>query len=302
MPITFEIPEPNQPFGFGFRMRFQSDFIGPLPEGSFWTVTIFSPVESEVPRFSMIYRTNNPAFDGIHGDLDTDAFIPHAVSDLVDGQPARLEVKLTQAPSTVIDQTSQPIIIDWQTGMPKLLDLARRYATQTGGFTQADREVQAEIRKASFVPFVNALGQASDLALSSFTWQPPSQFLRRSAPFLISGSGVLTRPAGQTIVRAYGIQWNWEVLPPGFGRVYGRVDEYANRMVQFVVIRRDQANELYVDRIYDENTEGHFLQWGNQFPTEVQYYIAPGVTLRCFWLDYALTPQPVGTPVTDWEV
>jgi hypothetical protein len=84
MPVTFIAPTDGAPFGPGFTFHVQSDFIGPIPAGSHWDLSLYNHtteafLEARAPQLSTSHDfsgtwgimpslaiTANPAFSGSH--------------------------------------------------------------------------------------------------------------------------------------------------------------------------------------------------------------------------------------------
>lgn len=296
MPIQIVSPLPNQPIGIGMQVEVALD-VALFVQGDKVTFEILDDVEiGRIIAYGHLQDVHSP---GPHvftvGAAGTATALfwqaypqwAHAAhSSTID-----VRVQHRRPDETVVDQLVQSNIYDTLTGLqvalPKLMQ-----STVQGGFTPQDRIVLQSINVATLVPIVNAVGQLVELPLSALGWRAPKEFMLRSAAFLLSGTGVLQRPAGSTRLDAHGIIWQFEVVPDGFGFVFGQVAEFYNRMVQFVVVRHDGADVAYVSDVFDETSAGHFLQWETPFPSQLQYAIAPGVTLRCWWLDFVKSSSP----------
>jgi hypothetical protein len=74
------------------------------------------------------------------------------------------------------------------------------------------------------------------------------------------------------------------VIPAGYGKDDGSVIEWNRRIGQLVVIREGAGDDLYIDLLEDTHRGNDFILWQFPNPSQVNYDIAPGVTLLWEWL------------------
>ena len=80
MPITFTPASPAGVVSPGLPIQLQSDFIGPLPSGSFWTVDFYATETSELPFFHVLFFTQSNI-------IGTTPFVPE--SDKIQQTPTQ---------------------------------------------------------------------------------------------------------------------------------------------------------------------------------------------------------------------
>ena len=281
-------PLTSQPIGVGMFVKYDTDFVGPIPVGA-WVEAHLLPAVGERDLAIGKLFTQNPVGELVLGEfqdaagsafttlvLPQEAFASH-------GSDARLSVSLHDPAGVVLDQTTVNVKMDALTGLQWIRGQA---GSVQGGFTAADRAQLEEVHMASFsaLPLTNAIGDLVDVALSSQFTCPPGPLLVPALHGLLTGAGTVTRPSGSTGVYAYGFTFRFEVVPPGLSVIDGRALEYPERMAQFLVIKVDSAGNEYVSDRYDFHHDQERVCWGIPFPKRIEYSVLPGVSMRFFWL------------------
>lgn len=263
-----------------------------IPPGSSWFVevrdTTSVPTQTFLRHQALLSLEGNVFPSGMIGNPAYGTMSAPSFKPLVhQGQTCQYAVGwINGTTGAVAEELTQPAV--WDASYQFQL---QAFAGQGAGFTQADRDnlttVKASVWRSEGVS-VSGIPIVSDLI--SFIRGPSRVFLQPgSESSLLTGRGILgtKTPSG---LNAYGGTWSWFTVPAEFGFIEGQLDEYFNRMAQFLVIREgarpdaQTPGSLYIDEIVDSTAEGGFVTWQLPAPTQVQYDIAPGVVVLWRWL------------------
>lgn len=285
MPIIIYPPGLNGPTGPGMQAIWSTDFIGPIQLGSIWEVDILPPAPSEMLQQHWVYPATTPAAIFTLGIQDDALAVSHGQSFLPHAAPGRMVVRLKDPLGAVIDQGSQTITYDTQTGLPFLLTTIAP-STAIGGFTEADRVQLTSIQEANYsaLPLTTTTGGTLQVGLDAILKGPPIDLLSESPAFLISGRGTINRPSGATGVYAYGCRWQIESAPAGLGKLDGQVVEYEQRILQLVVVKVRLGGGNYAAQVENSHLASGEVQWSIPFPLRVDFDVLPGVVIRFVWL------------------
>jgi len=275
--------------GPGATISVGTNIQGPLPIGSRWTLEI----RAQGTEFIWSAGGNNQ--ETHNTTLYPNIFTQTTGQQVVEwypqqprlAQPASsstLTVRLLDNNGAVIDQDSTPV--QW---LPEPAGVAwvqaRALASGTGGFTTTDRSVLNAVLPAVRTLLPAALPGGPQLLMQAIDLVrgPPRSLLRPFGSQLISGRGSLSaQPPGA--LHSFGGTWQVAVIPAGYGKDDGQVTEWNRRIGQLVVIREGASDDLYIDVLEDTHRGNDFILWQFPNPTQINYDIAPGVTLLWEWL------------------
>jgi hypothetical protein len=273
MPITVSQPSTNGPFGPGFQFSVSSDFVGPIT-GPFWRIDIWDE-PLEILLYSMTQGntgSGNVSTGYFQGFLTT---VP-AQMKVPTGANVKLKVNL-ESSTGVVETTSKNIVLDEITGRVmvtynKLIVIGNQLSGLGGVSTDL-----ADVKLATFATF----DPSTVVPLSELLVAPPLGFLHRE---LISpdrtGEGTLTHPGAP----AYGITWEFVDVAAGIGVNEGAPDTLWTHALDLQLVHTLGDSSL-------ETTNRASFDFGDSMwlfdparPTEVHYWIGPGVTCRFHWL------------------
>jgi len=205
------------------ELAVQTDFIGPIEVGSFWTYEIWTPTsEQRIARGLRYTNISNPSL--VIGQVQTGQGqpitleIPTQLPLTPHGAAARLVVTLSSPLGAVLDTTSMPVTYDAVTGTQFVISQMPTTTVQ-GGFTASDRSnldlVLQAVRVVSppaLTGGANIVAQVIDLVRG-----PPRSFLRRFGSLTLSGRGTFSaQPPGAA--HSFGGTWSFITVPAGYGR------------------------------------------------------------------------------------
>lgn len=283
VPVTIQPGANGVTLAPGVRLGFSSDFVGPLPVGSFWRVRIIGVDQPEAPwldwhiptqsQFNghVIPYVNEP---GNNLTVNVNLTIPH-------NSPARVVVDLND-PSSVLDSGSLDTTWDVTSGIPELL---RQTPQVSGSFTAADR---AQLQVAADNSTVNFTDRSiptdlTQVPVGRLPGVAPLAWGTRVGPFDLRGRGTLDL-VGQGVLGIWlGIRWFYTDIPTGWGMTPGAIDEFDKRPAQLVPIISLQSGEEIGQPILDTHSSGGFQQLDPfGFTGRVSYDVAPGFTVSLF--------------------
>lgn len=283
MPITITYPGTGDPWGPGFLIRAESDFIGPLPSDSVWQIFLTGPPNEEVmlewtqPAVSPILEI--VAFNG----SDTVTTPVPGKPAWVTGEDAQVMVVLT-TPSTSFEEIETvQVIIDRQTG--QVAELAKYIEThqQIIAPTLTEEEHNAVLQTNTGViamsgfPAADLIGALGEAIGSS----PPLGWGSLSGPYTISGDGELPDLHAPFQDR-YGVYWVATTIPAGLSHRHGQSQEYPARLVQWRTVHVVGGSEM-VTEILNATTHGELWQFAWKLPERVEYSVLPGVVIQARW-------------------
>lgn len=290
MPITITPPLAGQAVGPGTIIHLTTSFIGPLPSTAFWEITAFTnPGEllvargftrQNIPQVDVWLGTDRDSFGIIKPDL---LYQPPLPASQTTGS---LVAVLHQDQSTILEQTSGPIVWRPDPAGVAWVQSLQSTAVGEGGFTETDRTVleQTNASVISSLPLTIPAGGAVQLGLDQLQKGPPIDFLAEGENLLLTGRGTITRASGSTGVFAYGGRWSIESAPAGLGLLSGAAVTYEQRIAQFVVVKNRLGGGEYAFDIQDSHYDSGEMSWPIPFPVRIDFDILPGVTVRWRWL------------------
>lgn len=277
MPGTFINPIPGQPFGPGFQIQFQSDFIGPLASGTRWHVEYW---DHDTEQFAFAEAHDQPAlsstmFSYIWMAWD-DVWNSNAIfGSFRHGRTVDLKVQLIDPDGAILDEAINTGVWDAITGIPVLITQIKN-RVETGSPISSDL---ADIKAASFASFGTQLVPISQLLQS-----PPIGLLVRELIGDLDGEGILTRPGGGFNVNAFGLAWEVQATGEGIGVDEGAPDTLETDMLdlQLIHVLADGNNETTTAVRF--NYGDALWLFSPMLPHEVRYWIGPSIVLRMYWL------------------
>jgi hypothetical protein len=280
--ITWITPVSGQPFGPGFHVSVSSDFIGPLPQGSFWDIRLLPDPESpESNRWGWKITTTGPSTDGVLGFDEGIRALEPGESDLVHGQDAFLQARLMQDIITVLDSGTIPVRADFTTGVPFLYG----GATATGGFTENDRIMLAQVN-ASAVPaiFWWLAGQITPELISLLAGRLRTPPGARLIGDFGEGPHSFGGPEIGTFFKWVGIEWALMQHAEGIGTDEGNPQTTEISWGQISRLRRTSSGEDIIDETWYEARRHGSSYWGTEEPSGIALYVMPSVVVRMSWL------------------
>lgn len=288
MPVTFVPPIDNLFVGPGAQIGVSTDFIGPLPTGSRWELLIgpvggegiigeagFAPASHQSTLFVSLTKTETTGLKPIwHPQL------PAAASPV---QQSVAIARLFSGTNTVIDQGSTPV--QWRAEPAGVAYVQAQGAATSGGFSDVDRSVLNTILPAVRTLFPSAVPGGAQLAAQviDLVRGPPRSLLRPFGTLLLTGRGTFSaQPPGA--LHSFGGTWQVAEIPAGYGKDDGTVTEWHRRIGQLAVIREGAGDDLYIDVLEDTHRGNDFILWQFPNPSQINYDIAPGVTILWEWL------------------
>lgn len=251
---------------------------GPLPTEQYWEHIISSSAGGTETEHVTTLTSRTLSFNETSYVQGSTVLVPNVTSAIPHGATGTLTIRLRTS-SQILEQTSRPIVIDWQSGYQHLIALRQSTAT-SGGFAEADRVQLAQVK-----------------ALSAFNlgaWLPElAAALEAAAQFpygaeLIGdrqGAGVLTRPGGGFNVNAFGIKF--EIVagwPPGYGIDEGNPDFFHDQVLELNLTGQVTGGDITItDNQWFHGPNGSWV-WNLNIPYQVLYWISPGITVRFWWL------------------
>lgn len=285
MTLNIFSPFPGGPVGPGIVSSVQS--VGnDAPAGSTW---IFEVLDFLGPPEQISLRHTFPAGLGaapppgfLIGDRSAGTVVqPSTAVRVVQGGDVDWRVSLRSGSTgLIVDQTTIPGV--WDASHDFWL---RQEASSAGGFTGTDRTNLNSVLGAVQTILPAALPGGAQLAMSviDLVRGPPRSLLQPFSSQLLTGRGSISaQPPGA--LHSFGGTWSWFTVPSGYGKDDGALVEFHRRLAQFVVIREGAGDNTYIDVVEDSHNEGNFILWQFPNPTEIQYDIAPGVTVLWRWL------------------
>jgi hypothetical protein len=282
MPVTFIAPAEGAPFGPGFLFHVQSDFIGPIPAGSHWDLSLYNHTTEEFLEARAPQLSTSHDFSGTWGIMPSLAITANpAFSSNVSGQSIELRAELKNSDAETIDSGTQVQTMNRTDGLPYLLSI---FQTSMGTPSVVAADVSA-IKAATFATFAEGV----TVPISQMLGAPPMGFLSRE---LISpdrtGEGSLTRPSGPVGVDAFGIAWEVVGKAAGIGISEGAPDTLETHMLDLVLIHQLHDSNLEDTARASFNFGDALWMFPVPFPSSVSYWIGPGVTIRFYWLIISL--------------
>lgn len=273
--------------GPGALISVNSDFIGPFPIDSFWTVSVlggptfervlwrnqYPCVGNQLRRYLGEPGLNNPAEQNVGIDQRG-----------LQGDAVHFVVRLETPSTGFSDQNSFNTGVYDEHGTENRLP--QQLASAIAGFTETDRQELAITKASVQVPFpiLTAAGGFVLRGLADLVTTAPLSILARADCQDLSGTGVLTRPFPGFTVAASGLTWDFVDIPTFFGRKDGTLLEFTQRIVQFQLVARDRTGAERTFQVIDAFSDNQIVTWGLTQLERVEYSVTPGCAVRFCWL------------------
>lgn len=278
MVVTFVQPQSGAPFGPGFLVSLDSDFVGPIPADSWWLLYVAPAADPEVGELNQTIL--NPQHDHawIAFAVESDPFpLQPVASSLIHGDTVSVTAEL-HSPTAVLDSGTVSVQWDMVSGVPYVMQgIVNRVANGTA----EHQALIAETNAAVHMDF----GDLGRFGLGQLFNGVPQIPLRRHlfTPDR-TGEGSLDHPIGPLDFAAFGIYWEFIARPPGAGTVEGAPDRTARRALDLRQVAKDvEANE-YTRDSFSFNEDRLYLTFSPLELTRIEYWIEPGTTVRFYWL------------------
>lgn len=134
--------------------------------------------------------------------------------------------------------------------------------------------------------FQTGAGIALSTPIGSMLSHPDPNLLQASSStFVISGRGTCPSPGVLSFGNVFGVQWEATTIPIRAGYRSGVIDEYNQRLVQFVrYFIEPHTGILYAGDIADFDFQNYTWFWDRPFPHQIDYDVLPGFELTCRWV------------------
>lgn len=298
MVVTVSMPLPGQPLGPGTIIQARTS-LESLPVGSYWGLFV-----SRTPDLWVLSAGSNrqmthdtTMWPGVFvQETGTKAIEWYEQPPaLADPQTAELTVQVRDVADQVLDTLPVPVV--WKPDVAAIAWLQNLQRTQVvnGGFTAADR---AELQVVKQSVSMDVGGGIIRGVIDTIGGLPPNFLQRVPIEPPRTGSGTLTRPAGNLSTAANGLAWEVTNVAPGIG-----IDEGAPDRLELVGLELRYVLTLSDGFTFTANhvaTQERFgaWPWGFVTPSRVDYWIVPGVTVQFSWLVPTGTPFWQGDPAT----
>jgi hypothetical protein len=276
MTVIWQLPPLGAPCGPGFTIRLDSDFIGPIPAGSLWSLTL-TPAADETAIFvSNQYLSQSThlgetlglesgvptGFGGLHGNVQQGA--------------QGLLTAVLESPQGILDQGTRQVSLETNAGQYVILSKVAA-TVPGGGFSDTDR-ADLQSAKANTEVKVASAGAIGDLVLGlgSIFQNWPRRFTNRHLTIRVTSSGSLIAGTEPFRFDAVGIEWSFAVVPPGIGELVGNPPEKQLRIAQWRLIGRDTAGAQFQQVVVDTRTTGESYVWGGLQPIRLEWFVTPG--------------------------
>lgn len=283
MPLIITRPGDNEPFGPGFTVSVESDFIGPFEPGSYWQL-ILNSVPAEDPIANMIVPLTAHTLNRTFVDQNGSIFNPvPGRTGWLTGDAAVLSARIFNPANELLETTSVSVELDRQSGQVAELAEWMKVNIAAAGQALTEEEHDAIIITQAAVtadigPNIGDLIQS----IGKLIINPPLAVGSLSSPpYELEGDGEIP-DIGEITNSKFGLYWLATEIPPGLGRVHGNTDEFQNRLVQFRTLHALGGVEL-VTEIFDANWHGGLWTWKTPKPSAIEYSILPGVHLQVRW-------------------
>jgi hypothetical protein len=188
VPITITPPSPGTVIGPFVLITAQSDFIGPLPSGSFFLTQVYG--SPEPGPLSNILEIRTPTTANGHGvflgeDVANSAYSTFRDHTAKDGEQIHITVEL-HSPSSTLD--SGTITLPWQSDVGQIQLPTQIHGGTTGGLTPVQAQQLTETHASTFADQL-----VDDLTLIPLTAVP--SFGPVNANLLDTTFGVIVRLA-----------------------------------------------------------------------------------------------------------
>ena len=156
MPITFTPSTPGNLVGFGMTLQWVSSFVGPLPTGSFWDLSVFVDADATQLMTEEHFPTTTVFGQSLLGASFNNVVVLDSEFNLRDGDTATVRVQL-HSPTAILDQTTTTFTWSNTAGMRQMVN--QLLASHSGtGLTSTQSSQLTAINNATQVPITTSTG------------------------------------------------------------------------------------------------------------------------------------------------
>jgi len=282
VPVTIVSPQTGEPFGPGFHVTVETDFIGPLATDAIWQFQLTAPPNEEVLLTSKWAFPVTPLTARMVGNVSVPSNIAFVTPTSVTGQDAQLIVSLDSISTAFHESATVQVILDRNAGQVQELAfwLEDRIAAPGQGLTLEEHDAIV----ATEASVTTTLGPGViDLVtgLSGLIVHPALSLGHLVFPgYDLTGDGTIPDLNSATS-QAFGLHWT-ATIPAGFGHLHGQSEEYTMRLWQLRTVHTTAGSEV-VTEVQDFHTEGDLWMWQTALPTRIEYSVTPGVVIHAQW-------------------
>lgn len=279
MPITITLPTPGTKIGPGFVFDLASDFIGPLPSGTFWSVTASSDSEGANAVWTETFPTDAPfgtyqvANPGISNSWSYTA-------EVADGDTVHVITQLITPTSGVVD--SGATTKTWKPTEQLWAEVRNVIPASGGGLTTDQATQLADDHAAINPPLIAHDGTAITGGVGDVIVRPALKFIGiDTTVYTLTGSGTLDVPNIAGVQTAWGLILDVTADPPGVGFKPGYVDSYMPRVGQFLLLwpARNTEEAMVIEELRLHLAHFTWL-WSFANAAAIAYYIEPMFTVQ----------------------
>lgn len=281
MPITILPGQPGPVVGPGIAIQLISDFIGPLPSGSFWDVQMYTGVEWPSGLVTAINANATSTNSGPLHIMVTDAAQSSTLSQTypTEGENVKVRAEL-HSPTATID--SGLITVPWSPtrGLGTQIQLQPTSGSSTGGLTPAQDQALTMIQMSSaFQLGGNWTEPVSDL-LSLAGQRLTGQTLIGD----FSGTGTFTDPGDVFPPTKFGIAFLLVDKPEGVGVDEANPDQLELDWLELSLMQtKNPIGSVPRSSEWFRQMSGYVF-WALDVPTAVSFYVLPGCVVRLWWM------------------
>lgn len=279
MPITITVPGPPSYIGPGAVVSLQSDFIGPLPTGSFWRVNILQTPDTS----DIIWQQNITAgstftnltvgYTGTKPFTSTQWMVPEATNVYV-------QVQLNPPTGTALDSGSATV--QWSSTRDAWYLEKLKIEAVPQGLTSPQAALLAADHAAINPPLVATDGTPITGAVGDVIVRPSLKFLGiDTSTHVLTGSGTLPVPSLLGVQTGWGLVLDVITVPPGASFKSGYVRSFHPRVAQFLALwPAAHSAEAMVLQELRLHLEHYTWLWEYAFTSAVAYWIEPGWSVQ----------------------
>jgi len=285
VPVTIVSPLTGEPFGPGFLVTVETDFIGPLATDAFWQFQLTAPPNEDVLLTARWAFPVTPLSARMVGNTSTPSSLATVTPLSVTGQDAQLVVSLDSLSTSFHEDATVQVVLDRNAGQVQELAfwLQDHIATPVQELTTDQGEQLTRVESAIAISAgINPLELVGDVVQAIATHNPLG-YGSLSVVYTISGDGEL--PNEDPILPKWGVYWIATAIPAGLGHRHGQSEEYPIRLIQWRTVHEVGGTEM-VTAINDSETHGELWRFPTQTPRRLEYSILPGVVIQAQWWQF----------------
>jgi hypothetical protein len=299
MPTIIDIPQTGEPFGEGFMFAAHTTTVGPFTFPQ-WKVELFES-GGEVARLRANIGISDPhtSFPVRFANVITLGFESwDQYPKLATGQTGTMRVALMSSGSEV-EHTTQDVTMNntdgaMSTTLQKLSLMSQTINSIQSGFTTpittgipalqtAVSAMQVDVTSLLSGVFTSLPGFAGQF-INNIVGNPPVGIVKRELIGDFTLCGGLTRPAFGTNVDAFGIAWEVISYGGGIGVDVDVPQRFETRLLDLELRHRDHDAHEFTSNVAQFDYSNGYWFFSPILPQQVNYCIAPSVTMRLYWL------------------